>query len=1257
MALPSSSSQRVISTYSAPPSFLTAPDWANIRTAVRSHLPLKNLHWKPLSRPSLRTIQTVDVEFRALEVGGAGEAGSGGPGGGGGGGRESMTPGSFLEKPFLNCYFVTCEDADTYKSTVKKQLKDWLSLVSQRKNQEWIIVLVVKPDPTTGTVKSASPAPTSAAGRLFRGGSVLDKIRGDFNVGKRDRCVQLSRPAFPAPDDPALWMDLISKMKDGIVSSFDANVAQREEETKAMEGLRTMPGWNFCTFFILKESLAYSFEGMNLFEDAMIQYDELEASFFQVLKERNLSWFGKFGGTSPSDDSSSILSVSAKPYRDLILANSISVFDFRIYVFARQCRMLGKMGRGEEVLKKGAEFVRSFGRVLSENQDSLADNFLESWIYSSCMNIIDTCDEWKGSIPLPSSPNPDPVTKTSALATKADLYKLARSQLDKLGLQAGHLPSTYPFNSHLISSWSRRSSLVPPPTSPPDGLKPKPTISRRELVAALGNQEAFDVLFFETTTKAIDCFAGARKERSTMELIGSLAVLDLHRSRLQPSYSRLLALNARLATYPQPSLQSYYLLQLLRVHKLLSLPRDKEWIANVLSLMSRCVGGLKGGWEMEAKDGESEDGVDAANGELREFVDGLRGAGQALEKELPTHAHGVFSIKPQSERALPAGEEDGCAFKMLVSNRLSCTVVVDDVRACLSGRELEQLWFTSGKTELQPGENVVEVFCPMPVSGLFTLETSQVRISRVAFHYSWLPSKPSLTTAPAFSLTPSLPVLRIPKDRNALNAKVLLPLELRLDSQPVILMEITTGRNTVNKASVSLRIPDDELSFDVTEATVLSRDTKVSESDSEALILEGLSPNSVIVLSFPYRGSPSGTGVEVRISIDYWTDKRPNQKRAFRKTRELVLALPLAVNVQDIFREECLFSKFTLSSDGFNHIRIKSASLVGAKSTVDIQTARDVSSPATNVSPRMPASFLFRLLLKEDAAKGLEHDPLRLTVIYRTVADELRETIRNLLHPLIESSDLLDQESWLLKTVVDSIQSVDGWETRFLASGLLEIPEVEDLDLQRVVKGLGLGEKVEGALQVAWRKAVEVVDEYEAPFSGPDLPWRTLEIPVDVPLRQVLSAVRLSISTTGPFSVGQPLTVVMSIDCSSRWSGGGPKPEEILMSYDLGAEFEHWLVSGRKKGTFMSKDDESFSSTFTLIPVHHGSLFLPRVSVQPAPSSSIPQHSIPSSETYLINAAERIEILPLSGRSTFVVGTPTGNGWGGWEGEEVGVEG
>lgn len=48
-------------------------------------------------------------------------------------------------------------------------------------------------------------------------------------------------------------------MKDGIVSCFDASVAAREEEIKAMESMRTMPGWNFCTFFILKVRLTLVF--------------------------------------------------------------------------------------------------------------------------------------------------------------------------------------------------------------------------------------------------------------------------------------------------------------------------------------------------------------------------------------------------------------------------------------------------------------------------------------------------------------------------------------------------------------------------------------------------------------------------------------------------------------------------------------------------------------------------------------------------------------------------------------------------------------------------------------------------------------------------------------------------------------------------------------------------------------------------------------------------------------------------------------
>jgi hypothetical protein len=103
-----------------------------------------------------------------------------------------------------------------------------------------------------------------------------------------------------------------------------------------------------------------------LFEDALIQYEELEVSFFQVMKDKNMSWFGVLITPSPQDASAPLLSLSKKPYRDLILANNISVFDFRIYILARQCEILAEMGRVNDICSKAAGFLEAFGRRLRE---------------------------------------------------------------------------------------------------------------------------------------------------------------------------------------------------------------------------------------------------------------------------------------------------------------------------------------------------------------------------------------------------------------------------------------------------------------------------------------------------------------------------------------------------------------------------------------------------------------------------------------------------------------------------------------------------------------------------------------------------------------------------------------------------------------------------------------------------------------------------------------------------------------------------
>jgi len=196
--------------------------------------------------------------------------------------------------------------------------------------------------------------------------------------------VQINLPA-EGRDDPAAWPEVVNKIKESVVLALDAAIVEREEEVKRGEAQRMMVGWNFCTWFLLKvsiygsmrdcsadeqESLAHSFEAVGLPSDALVIYEELEATFFQILKEQNLSWFGKLGATSPNDDSLPVLDTRSKPYREMLQGSAISIFDFRVYVFARQAKLLGQLGRITEVAKRGQWFVASLTRRLRESEVS-----------------------------------------------------------------------------------------------------------------------------------------------------------------------------------------------------------------------------------------------------------------------------------------------------------------------------------------------------------------------------------------------------------------------------------------------------------------------------------------------------------------------------------------------------------------------------------------------------------------------------------------------------------------------------------------------------------------------------------------------------------------------------------------------------------------------------------------------------------------------------------------------------------------------
>ena len=82
-------------TYSGPGIYLQSDQWTQVKTSLISQLPLRNLHWKPATRPSIRTIQELDIDLVPFETVKDEPV--------------SQIPTSMLDRPFLNVFVIACE--------------------------------------------------------------------------------------------------------------------------------------------------------------------------------------------------------------------------------------------------------------------------------------------------------------------------------------------------------------------------------------------------------------------------------------------------------------------------------------------------------------------------------------------------------------------------------------------------------------------------------------------------------------------------------------------------------------------------------------------------------------------------------------------------------------------------------------------------------------------------------------------------------------------------------------------------------------------------------------------------------------------------------------------------------------------------------------------------------------------------------------------------------------------------------------------
>ncbi|XP_061483502.1 trafficking protein particle complex subunit 10 isoform X2 [Rhineura floridana] len=296
---------------------------------------------------------------------------------------------ALLTFPFLHIYWTECCDTEVYKATVKDDLTKWQNVLKVHSSMDWLIV-VVECDAKKKNKTNILPRT-----------SIVDKIRNDFCNKQSDRCVVLSDPLKDSSRSQESWNAFLTKLRTLLLMSFTKNLGKFEDDMRTLREKRTEPGWSFCEYFMVQEELAFVFEMLQQFEDALVQYDELDALFSQYVVNfgagDGANWLTFFCQPVRSWNGLVLRKPIDMEKRELIQNQEATLLDLRSYLFSRQCTLLIFLQRPWEVSQRALELLHNCVQELKLLEVSVPPGALDCWVFLSCLEVlqrIEGCCDW-----------------------------------------------------------------------------------------------------------------------------------------------------------------------------------------------------------------------------------------------------------------------------------------------------------------------------------------------------------------------------------------------------------------------------------------------------------------------------------------------------------------------------------------------------------------------------------------------------------------------------------------------------------------------------------------------------------------------------------------------------------------------------------------------------------------------------------------------------------------------------------------------
>lgn len=287
---------------------------------------------------------------------------------------------ALLTFPFLHIYWTECCDTEVYKATVKDDLTKWQNVLKAHSSVDWLIVVV------------ENDAKKKNKTNILPRTSIVDKIRNDFCNKQSDRCVVLSDPLKDSSRTQESWNAFLTKLRTLLLMSFTKNLGKFEDDMRTLREKRTEPGWSFCEYFMVQEELAFVFEMLQQFEDALVQYDELDALFSQYVVNfgagDGANWLTFFCQPVKSWNGLVLRKPIDMEKRELIQKQEATLLDLRSYLFSRQCTLLLFLQQPWEVAQRALELLHSCVQELKLLEVSVPPGALDCWVFLSCLEVL-----------------------------------------------------------------------------------------------------------------------------------------------------------------------------------------------------------------------------------------------------------------------------------------------------------------------------------------------------------------------------------------------------------------------------------------------------------------------------------------------------------------------------------------------------------------------------------------------------------------------------------------------------------------------------------------------------------------------------------------------------------------------------------------------------------------------------------------------------------------------------------------------------